>query len=276
MKIPFSTQTENITASSGLSVNSEEPIVRIIKETLTNQRLSQENRSVYNEFIGNFSVPKIYFSHLAWQDVKFTRKNSLVIDPYKKVNNIYYFRFNSDTEKSIGYYRNCHDPGELKREPLPDLDYIIYVDYKLYTDSNSDQRRMLNAWLHSNSPLKLLHISIDQYDCTNSLGLLESLSDITWTTNLSIQIIDKTVHRQNDSYVRNIANLFRPVSNDLLTIELHSSPSNNLSGTSYLWDLKDIKNPVSTYNIVNINYINFLDALRSGRITQSHIDLKSP
>lgn len=238
------------------------------------QRLIKENNGSYTENRNQTAPgPALYNSHLAWADVKFTRSNSLVLDPYRCVDNLYYYHYNSDQLKDLAFYCDCHDPSlGHQRQPVEDLSRIIRVDYKLVSlsttrDGREGQLRILQDWLTSNSPLKLLHVSIDQYDTDNSLELMRTLSRIEWTTMLSIEIFDKSAHRQNGHYVDSVVDLFRPIIRRCLTAELHSEPSNNLGGRCFMWDLKNPQHPLSEYTVINYNYINFIDAIRSGRLT---------
>lgn len=228
-------------------------------------------------------IPMLYQKHLAWQNVIFNRKNSLVLDPFR-TNDSYqgmshYFWFGADTVKDLTFYRNCGDviegqPSKYPREPLPDLDHVLYVDYKLFFLSMDckKQREILDTWLFGTAPIKLLHVSVDQYDCMNSLELLELVAkDLRWSTNLSIQIIDRSVHRQNADYVKGIVRLFQAVIPRCLTIELHSSPSNNLGGLTLLYDLKRPDHELARYTVFNSYYLHYLDGLKAGRITNDII-----
>lgn len=236
---------------------------RVIKNN-TEQYLQHQAHSAH--------IPSLYHSHWAWADVRLTRSNCLVLDPYRRVDNTYYYHYNSDQSTELAFYRDCHDPSQhQRREPVEDFSRIIRVDYKLVDlsatkEGREGQLNILRDWLVGNSPLKLLHISIDQYDSTDSLGLLSTLRGIEWTSMLSIEIFDKTVHRQNGHYLDQIVELLRPVVRRCLTAELHSQPSNHLGGRSVMWDLKKPEHAVSEYTVLNYNYINFIDAVRSGRI----------
>lgn len=229
--------------------------------------------------VARVMVPCIYGHHVAWQHTSIERENQLVIDPVNRIHGRCYYRwygnpsnFHTNYNGSHPqFYRSCTDADRgYLREDLPSLDTILQVDYKLFFESleNKEQRQLLDDWLLGISPLKLLHVSIDEYMCEDSVDLLRRcLSNLRWETNLSLQIFDRSVHRQTQTHAAAIRDVFADILDRLITAELNSEPVSNLTGQCYLYNLKELDRyrPIS-YRVPNWRYHHYMDCLRNGRL----------
>lgn len=229
--------------------------------------------------VASVLTPCIYRHHVAWQLVELKRENQLVIDPINRIDGRCYYRWNgipsnfhtNYNSSRPQFYRTCSDPDKgYIREDLPSLDTILYIDYKLFFESlkNNEQRQLLDDWLLGISPLKLLHVSIDEIRCENSVNLLrKTLSNLRWENNLSLQIFDRSVHRQTQTYAESIRDVFADILDNLVTAELNSEPVDNLTGQCYLYNLKELdRNRPISYVVPNLRYHYYIDYLINRRL----------
>jgi len=214
-------------------------------------------------------IPCIHRHHLAFQGLKIIRQNSLVLDGWRVCQDQYFYQHHQEQHDSrLYFYRLCDDPLRgLSREPLPsNLDHIIYMDFKLSSWTSPEQIRILDLWLHSNSPIKLLHIDCNEIDQVGCFDLLEQIRDIRWTTNLFLDLWDRTPHFQNRESVEKIARRLDRIIKYSITAEFHSAPISNVSGLCYLYDLKNLDSAPIKYYELNRSYLSFADALRNNSI----------
>lgn len=214
-------------------------------------------------------VPCIHRHHLAFQGLRFIRQNSLVLDGWQVRDGHYYYQHQHDhSSNRLHFYRLCDDHKRgLGREPLPEsLDHIVYMDFKLTKMTGREQLNILDMWLHSNSPVKLLHLDVCEIDQVGCFDLLGHIENIKWNTNLFLDIWDRTPHWQNLHSVQAIARRLSRLIKYSITAEYHSAPISNISGLSYLYDLKDLDSAPIRYYELNKGYLSFMDALSNDQV----------
>lgn len=258
--VDLNSSLDLIRAASDLKISQVHELINT-SVSLGKESLAQPNKHHY--------IPCIHRHHLAFQGLQLIRQNSLVLDAWQVRDRVYYYQHHGDTnENRLHFYRRCDDPvSDIRREPLPqDLSSIIYMDFKLSSMTNKEQLNILDMWLHSNSPIKLLHVDVNEVEQVGCFDLLEQIRNITWSTNLFLDLWDRTPHFQNTDSVLKIAQRLEKIIKFSVTAEFHSAPISNVSGLCYLYDLKDpLVRPIR-YFALNRTYATFIDNLRNNKI----------